>query len=356
MKKKSSVLSSYLEVRNLSKEYDNKIILKGLNFNIKSGEFVSILGPSGSGKSTILKILAGLEPMNSGEIFFENKLINKEPPYKRSFNIIFQNFALFPHMDVYENIAYGPRIKKWSKEVIDKEVDKLLKLVKLVDFKHASVDTLSGGQQQRVAIARALINKPKILLLDEALSALDPLHRKVMQVELKRIQKEVGITFILVTHDQNEALLISDRIILINQGQIKQIGDPIEIYNEPDDLWTATFIGKSNIIKDGIFVKNNFVKWDDKEFYCLDIDFGENEPVDIVLRPEDIKICFENKGFFNGVIISKSFQGVHWEVVFKADGSDRIYLVDTTINFIIGKRVAIQWDEDAIHVMWKEGE
>ncbi|XWW35034.1 ABC transporter ATP-binding protein [symbiont of Argiope bruennichi] len=341
-----------LEVLNISKEYFGKIILKSVDFYIKEKEFLTILGPSGSGKSTLLRIISGLEQPSAGSLIYEGIDIKNLPPYKRQFNTIFQNYALFPNFDVYDNISYGLKIKKLPEKEIEKKVLNILKLVDLEDYEDYSIDNLSGGQQQRVSLARGLVNDPKILLLDEALSALDALTRKKMQIELKNIQKQSNTTFLYVTHDQEEALIMSDRIIVMNDGVIEQIGTPEEIYNEPENKWVAKFIGKSNIIDDAIFIKDNLVFWDHNFFPCNDVNFGENEPVDVVIRPEDIVLKGKNQGFFNGIIINKVFQGIHFEYLIFSHG--RKYLADSTKNFELGKVVGLWFEKDDIHVMWKE--
>ncbi len=342
-----------LELRNIVKQYDGNVILKQISFNIKENEFITILGPSGCGKTTILNIINGLENPSSGNVIMEGKIINKITANKRNINTIFQNYALFDHLTVFNNIAYGPKIKKIKYDVYKKEVTKYLELVGLKGYEDKKISQLSGGQKQRVAIARALINKPKILLLDEPMSALDVKLRKKMQIELKKIQEEVGITFILITHDQDEALTLSDRIIVLNDGVIQQIGIPEEIYNDPENLWTALFIGDSNYIDNGTFVKDYLVKIDGKEYKCLDRGFGNNEKnIDIIIRPEDIVLSKKETGFFSGEILQCKFKGVHWEIIVKT--KYRNYLVHTTKQQEIASIVNLSWDEDAIHVMWKE--
>ena len=342
-----------LELRNIVKQYDGNVILKQISFNIKENEFITILGPSGCGKTTILNIINGLENPSSGNVIMEGKIINKIPANKRNVNTIFQNYALFDHLTVFNNIAYGPKIKKIKYDVYKKEVTKYLELVGLKGYEDKKISQLSGGQKQRVAIARALINKPQILLLDEPMSALDVKLRKKMQIELKKIQEEVGITFILITHDQDEALTLSDRIIVLNDGVIQQIGIPEEIYNDPENLWTALFIGDSNYIKDGTFVKDYLVEIDGKEYKCLDRGFGNDERnIDIIIRPEDIVLSKKEAGFFSGEILQCKFKGVHWEIIVKT--KHRNYLVHTTKQQEIASIVNLSWDEDAIHVMWKE--
>ena len=342
-----------LELRNISKQYDGKVILKGISVNIKEGEFVTLLGPSGCGKTTTLRLIGGFEKPDSGEMLFEGKNWLKVSANKREVNTVFQNYALFPHMNVFDNIAYGLKIKKKKFDFIKREVRCFLRLVGLDGFADARIESLSGGQQQRVALARALINRPRILLLDEPMSALDVKLRKKMQSELKALQEEIGITFILVTHDQEEALTLSDRIIVMNKGAIQQVGTPSEIYNEPENLWTAQFIGDSNIISDAIFVKDYLVKIDGKKFPCLDRGFGENEDrIDIIIRPEDIDIVAKGDGYFNGTVESLNFKGVHWEIVVAT--KHRKYLIHTTDHVEEESKVAVKWNPEDIHVMWKE--
>ncbi|WP_368486294.1 spermidine/putrescine ABC transporter ATP-binding protein [Spiroplasma sp. DGKH1] len=342
-----------LELRNISKQYDGKVILKGISVNIKEGEFVTLLGPSGCGKTTTLRLIGGFEKPDSGEMLFEGKNWLKVAANKREVNTVFQNYALFPHMNVFDNIAYGLKIKKKKFDFIKREVRRFLRLVGLDGFADARIESLSGGQKQRVALARALINRPRILLLDEPMSALDVKLRKKMQSELKALQEEIGITFILVTHDQEEALTLSDRVIVMNKGAIQQVGTPSEIYNEPENLWTAQFIGDSNIISDAIFVKDYLVKIDGKKFPCLDRGFGENEDrIDIIIRPEDIDIVPKGEGYFNGTVESLNFKGVHWEIVVAA--KHRKYLIHTTDHVEEESEVAVKWNPEDIHVMWKE--
>ena len=278
-----------IELKNISKQYEDNTVLDNLSLNIRKNEFVTLLGPSGCGKTTTLKIIAGFETADSGSIMFKNKDISDIPPYKRQLNTVFQKYALFPHMNVYENIAFGLKIKKLSKDEIDKKVKEMLRMVSLSGFEKRSIESLSGGQQQRVAIARALVNEPEVLLLDEPLGALDLKLRKEMQLELKKIQQELGITFIFVTHDQEEALTMSDTIVVMNKGVIQQKGTPEDIYNEPANAFVADFIGESNIL-DGVMVEDFKVIFADREFECVDKGFEPNEDIDVVIRPEDFKI------------------------------------------------------------------
>ncbi|ATQ35693.1 spermidine/putrescine ABC transporter ATP-binding protein [Mesoplasma entomophilum] len=348
--------NNILELRNVTKDYDGKVVLKGIDLNIKEGEFITLLGPSGCGKTTTLRIIAGFEKPNSGQIMFEGKDLLPIPINKRQFNTIFQSYALFPHLNVFDNIAFGLRTKKTKKDILQREVLKQIRQVGLEGFEDRNINDLSGGQKQRVAIARALVMKPKVLLLDEPLAALDVQLRQHMREELKRLQKEIGITFLMVSHDQEEALSISDRIVVMNQGAIQQIGTPEDIYNEPENLWVAKFVGQSNIIEDGIFVEDNKVKIDGKNFVCDDTNFGEDEKsIDIVIRPEDIEIKKTNTGYFNGTVINTVFKGVHWEVLVETT-KKRIWKIHTTHTFEIDDKVSIKWNDQAIHVMWKEVE
>ena len=278
-----------IEFRNIVKNFDGQIVLKGINLDIYENEFVTLLGPSGCGKTTLLRILGGFLDADEGSVIFDGEEISKKPPYERELNTVFQKYALFPHLSVYENIAFGLKIKKMSKDIIDQKVMKMLRLIGLEGFEDKNTTLLSGGQQQRVAIARALVNEPKVLLLDEPLAALDLKLRKEMQYELKRIQQEVGITFIFVTHDQEEALTMSDKIVVMNHGEILQVGSPQDIYNEPSNRFVANFIGESNILR-GVMLEDYKVRFDDITFDCVDFGFKENEPVDVVIRPEDIDI------------------------------------------------------------------
>lgn len=307
-------MEKLIEFRNIVKKFDGQTVLKGINLDINKNEFVTLLGPSGCGKTTLLRILGGFLEQDEGSVIFNGEEISKVPAYMRPINTVFQKYALFPHLNVYDNVAFGLRIKKMDEKLIEPKVNRMLELVGLDGFQKKDVTLLSGGQQQRVAIARALVNEPDVLLLDEPLSALDAKLRKEMQHELKRIQEEVGITFIFVTHDQEEALTMSDKIVVMKNGNIEQIGTPTEIYNEPTNRYVANFIGESNIL-DGVMKQDYLVHFDDKDFKCLDRDFKENEPVDVVVRPEDINIVRRNFGVLNGQVISTLFKGVHYEVI-----------------------------------------
>lgn len=339
-----------IQFKNIVKEFDGQLVLKGINLDIMENEFVTLLGPSGCGKTTLLRILGGFIEQTEGEVYFDGIEISKVPPYKREINTVFQRYALFPNMNVYDNVAFGLRIKKQSKEIIQQKVTKMLKLVGLEGYGNRDVTLLSGGQQQRVAIARALVNEPMVLLLDEPLGALDLKLRKEMQLELKKIHKEVGITFIYVTHDQEEALTMSDKIVVLNEGEIQQIGTPTDIYNEPENKFVARFIGESNII-DGVMLDDYRVTFMGKEFECVDYGFHDNENVDIVIRPEDLDIVPMEKGKLIGVIKSVLFKGVHYEIVVTVNGRD--ILVHTTDISEVGKEVGLDFFPEDIHVMSK---
>lgn len=339
---------SLIEIINLSKEFDGEIVLKEINLTIKENEFVTLLGPSGCGKTTILRILAGFETPTTGDIIFEEKSIVQILPNKRHINTVFQKYALFPHLNVFENIAFGLRIKKMKEQDIIQKVKKMLKLVKLENFEHRSVNRLSGGQQQRVAIARALVNEPKVLLLDEPLAALDLKLRQDMQYELKEMQKEIGITFIYVTHDQEEALTMSDTIVVLNNGLIQQIGTPLDIYNEPKNRFVANFIGESNIIS-GIMIDDFKVKFENYVFDCVDRGFHFNEPVEVVIRPEDLRIIKKDNAPMVGVVESIIFKGVHYEICVIVNGKE--YVIHTTKTASIGDIVGLTVEPEDIHVM-----
>ena len=309
-----------IEFKNIVKSFDGQVVLKGINLTINENEFVTLLGPSGCGKTTLLRILGGFLDQDEGTVIFDGECIDHIPPYKREINTVFQRYALFPHMNVYDNIAFGLRIKKLGEDIITSKVNRMLSLVNLEGFEKRNVTLLSGGQQQRVAIARALVNEPNVLLLDEPLGALDLKLRKEMQRELKRIQQEVGITFIYVTHDQEEALTMSDKIVVMNAGEIVQMGTPLEIYNEPFNRYVARFIGESNIM-DGIMLEDYKVKIDDRIFKCVDFGFREKEEVDVLIRPEDVILRPKNapaedgrKANLRGTVKSVLFKGVHYEI------------------------------------------
>ena len=339
-----------IEIKNVSKTYGDNTVLKNLSLNIRKNEFLTLLGPSGCGKTTTLKILAGFESGDSGKVLFNGEDISNLPPYKRQLNTVFQKYALFPHMNVYENIAFGLKIKKVSKNEIDKKVSEMLKLVALEGFEKRSIDSLSGGQQQRVAIARALVNEPKVLLLDEPLGALDLKLRKEMQSELKRIQQRLGITFIFVTHDQEEALTMSDTIVVMNKGVIQQMGSPEDIYNEPANAFVADFIGESNIVN-GTMLEDLKVEFCDHVFTCVDKGFNTNEAVDVVIRPEDIEIISPEKGMITGKVNSVKFKGVHYEI--EVIENEHKWIVHNIKNAEIGAMVGLNISPESIHIMRK---
>ncbi len=337
-----------IEIKNLTKNFSDQQVLKGIDLNIYENEFLTLLGPSGCGKTTILRILSGFEEPSDGQILFKGVDISKIPPYKREVNTVFQKYALFPFLNVYDNVAFGLNLKKMDEKIIENKVSKMLELVGLTGFEKRNVTRLSGGQQQRVAIARALVNEPKVLLLDEPLSALDAKLRKGMQAELKKIQKEVGITFIFVTHDQEEALSMSDTIVVMNEGVIQQIGSPQDIYNEPENRFVADFIGESNIIE-GTMIRDCLVAFDGVEWECVDKGFKKNEDIEVVLRPEDLNIVKPKNGKVSGKIISKVFMGVHYEYIIQTP--TRNYYVHTTQDYEIGKMVGLTIDPFDIQVM-----
>ena len=334
-----------IELKNISKNFEDQQVLKGIDLNIYENEFLTLLGPSGCGKTTLLRIIGGFEEPSNGQLIFDGKDISKVPPYKREVNTVFQKYALFPFLNVADNIAFGLNLKKMDKDVIEKKVSRMLELVGLKGFEKRDVTLLSGGQQQRVAIARALVNEPKVLLLDEPLGALDAKLRKDMQTELKKIQKEVGITFIFVTHDQEEALSMSDTIVVLNDGVIQQIGTPMDIYNEPQNRFVAEFIGESNIIE-GNMIKDCLVNFDGIDWECVDKGFKDNEDIEVVLRPEDMDVVEPEAGKVSGTIISKVFMGVHYEYLVETK-------VHTTENYEIGKKVGLTIDPFDIQVMHK---
>ena len=340
-----------ISLKDVVVEFDGQRILKGINLDIHDEEFVTFLGPSGCGKTTTLRIIGGFVEPNSGDIFFDGKKINGVPPYKRNVNTVFQRYALFPHLNVFDNVAFGLNIKKMDKKQISTKVREMLKLVGLVGFENRNINQLSGGQQQRVAIARALVNEPKVLLLDEPLGALDLKLRKEMQTELMRIQKSLKITFIYVTHDQEEALTMSDTIVVMNQGYIQQMGSPEQIYNEPENAFVADFIGESNIV-DGLMIHDELVEIFGAKFACVDKGFGTNQPVDVVIRPEDIDLVKPEEGTLQGIVTHLIFKGVHYEMeVTTPDGYE--WLVHSTDMFPVGEKVGIHVDPFDIQIMNK---
>ena len=339
-----------IRLRDLCMAFDDELVLDHINLYINDSEFLTLLGPSGCGKTTTLRIIGGFTTPTSGDVTFDGVRINDVPPHKRQLTTVFQKYALFPFLNVADNIAFGLNLKKMDKDVIEKKVSRMLELVGLKGFEKRDVTLLSGGQQQRVAIARALVNEPKVLLLDEPLGALDAKLRKDMQTELKKIQKEVGITFIFVTHDQEEALSMSDTIVVLNDGVIQQIGTPMDIYNEPQNRFVAEFIGESNIIE-GNMIKDCLVNFDGIDWECVDKGFKDNEDIEVVLRPEDMDVVEPEAGKVSGTIISKVFMGVHYEYL--VETKNRNYKVHTTENYEIGKKVGLTIDPFDIQVMHK---
>ena len=343
-------MENIVSLKDIVVTFDGEQILNHINLDIKDKEFVTLLGPSGCGKTTTLRIIGGFLEPDSGMVTFEGKKINGLPPYKRNVNTVFQRYALFPHLNVYDNIAFGLRVKKMGEREIRKRVSEMLELVNLRGYEKRNITRLSGGQQQRVAIARALVNQPKVLLLDEPLGALDLKLRKEMQIELKRIQQSLEITFIYVTHDQEEALTMSDTVVVMNHGNIQQIGTPVDIYNEPENAFVADFIGESNIIP-GIMLKDCLVEISGREFVCVDKGFGNNTPVDVVIRPEDITLTFPENAKITGVVTSVTFKGVHYEMVVEA--YDFHWLIQSTRSAELGSAVGITFGPDDIHIMHK---
>ncbi len=339
-----------IDLKNISVSFDGEQILKSINLYIRDGEFITFLGPSGCGKTTTLRIVAGFLEPDSGDVIFDGKKINGVPPHKREVNTIFQRYALFPHLNVAENIAFGLKLKKMPKDKIDKKVAEMLALVNLKGFENRNINSLSGGQQQRVAIARALAVDPKVLLLDEPLGALDLKLRKDMQNELKKIQQSLGITFIYVTHDQEEALSMSDTIVVMDSGKIQQIGTPTDIYNEPKNAFVADFIGESNIV-DGIMKQDRLVEFSGHVFDCLDGGFGKNEPVDVVVRPEDVDVVPVSEGMLTGKVTSVTFKGVHYEIIVDIGGF--LWMIQSTDIQYEGSEIGLMIEPDAIHIMKK---
>ncbi len=339
-----------ISLENIAISFDGEKVLDDLNLRISDGEFVTLLGPSGCGKTTTLRIIGGFVTPDSGDVFFNGARVNDVPAYKRRVNTIFQRYALFPHMNVYENVAFGLRVQKKSGSEIRRRVEEMLEMVNLKGFDKRSVGTLSGGQQQRVAIARALANHPSVLLLDEPLAALDLKLRKDMQAELKNIQKSLGITFIYVTHDQEEALSMSDTVVVMDGGKIQQIGTPQDIYNEPLNAFVADFIGESNIL-DGIMHEDYLVEFFGRKFRCLDAGFAPGEAVDVVIRPEDIDIVEPEKGDLRGTITSVTFKGVHYETIVDFKGFK--WMIQTTDFHPEGSRIGIVLNPEDIHIMKK---
>ena len=343
-------MKKIIELKNVSKSFDGEVVLDSINLDIYDNEFLTLLGPSGCGKTTTLRLIGGFETADEGDIIFMGENINDVPPHKRNVNTVFQRYALFPHLNVYENVAFPLREKRVAKGEIDRQVREMLALVALTGFEHRSVTSLSGGQQQRVAIARALISRPKVLLLDEPLAALDLKLRKDMQQELKKIQKATGITFVFVTHDQEEALSMSDTVVVMSEGRIQQIGTPIDIYNEPENAFVADFIGESNIV-DGIMLADKRVAFSGHVFDCVDAGFEKREPVDVVIRPEDVDIVSEEKGMLRGVVTSVTFLGVHYEIIVDINGFK--WMIQTTDFVDVDEHIGLYIEPDAIHIMHK---
>ena len=339
-----------IRLRDLCMAFDDELVLDHINLYINDSEFLTLLGPSGCGKTTTLRIIGGFTTPTSGDVTFDGVRINDVPPHKRQINTVFQKYALFPHLDVFENIAFGLRIAKVPAEEIEERVTEMLGVVSLKGFEHRKITQLSGGQQQRVAIARALVNRPKVLLLDEPLGALDLRLRKDMQIELKRIQQQMGITFIYVTHDQEEALTMSDTVVVMDKGRIQQIGTPEDIYNEPKNAFVADFIGESNILN-GTMVRDNVVKMYGKEFPCVDGGFAPNEPVDVVIRPEDIDIVPMEHGQLVGTVTNVTFKGMQYDIIVDFRGFK--WLIQTTDHSPVGARIGVKIDPDGFHIMKK---
>ena len=339
-----------IDLTDVSKAFDGETVLDHINLQIHDKEFVTLLGPSGCGKTTTLRIIGGFETPDTGDVQFDGKSVKDVPPHKRPVNTVFQRYALFPHLNVFENVAFGLRLKKTPEATIREKVKEILSLVNLKGFERRKVSTLSGGQQQRVAIARALVNEPEVLLLDEPLGALDLKLRKDMQNELKKIQKATGITFIYVTHDQEEALSMSDTVVVMANGQIQQIGSPTDIYNEPENAFVADFIGESNIV-DGIMLDDYKVRFSGHTFECVDKGFEKNQKVDVVVRPEDVDVVTPDKGMLQGTVTSVTFKGVHWEIIVDIGGFK--WMIQTTDFVAEGEHIGLFIEPEAIHIMNK---
>ncbi len=342
--------NTIISLKDITVSYDGEQVLGGFNLDIHDGEFVTLLGPSGCGKTTVLRTIAGFIRPDAGDVFFNDKNITKLPPHKREVNTIFQKYALFPHLNVYENIAFGMRLKGRGEKEIRQKVQEMLAMVNLTGYAHRGIGQLSGGQQQRVAIARALANEPKVLLLDEPLGALDLKLRKDMQIELKKIQQCTGITFVFVTHDQEEALSMSDTVVVMDGGVIQQIGSPTDIYNEPQNAFVADFIGESNIL-DGIMLEDYSVRFAGHSFHCLDSGFGRNTPVDVVIRPEDIKVVEPDSTLIVGDVTAVTFKGVHYEMIVDVAGFK--WMIQSTQCREVGDHIGLALTPDDIHVMRK---
>ena len=340
-------------VEHVSKFFGDKAVLNDVNLSVRKGEFVTILGPSGCGKTTLLRLIAGFQTASEGVITIAGKDITQTPPHKRPVNTVFQKYALFPHLNVFNNIAFGLKLKKMPATTIEKKVKQALRMVGMTDYEYRDVDSLSGGQQQRVAIARAIVNEPEVLLLDEPLAALDLKMRKDMQMELKEMHQKLGITFIYVTHDQEEALTMSDRVVVMNHGVIQQVGSPTDIYNEPVNAFVADFIGESNII-DGVMLEDCKVEFCGRTFECVDKGFEKNAPVDVVIRPEDLKIVYAGDGLLQGVVESIVFKGVHYEMMVRTQFFT--FMVHSTMAESVGKTVGLSVIPFDIHIMHKSAE
>ena len=339
-----------ISLKGISKSFDGETVLDNMDLEIHNKEFITLLGPSGCGKTTTLRIIGGFETPDEGDVYFGGTRINDVPPYERQVNTVFQKYALFPHLNVFDNIAFGLRLRKTPDQEIKTKVKDMLKMVNLKGFERRRVETLSGGQQQRVAIARALINQPKVLLLDEPLAALDLKLRKDMQNELKNIQHQTGITFIFVTHDQEEALSMSDTVVVMANGRIQQIGSPTDIYNEPVNAFVADFIGESNIL-DGVMAEDYKARFAGHLFSCVDKGFDKNEAVDIVVRPEDVDVVDPEKGMLRGLVTGVTFKGVHYEIIVDVSGFK--WMIQSTDYVAEGQTIGLSIDPDAIHVMKK---
>ena len=339
-----------IRLRNLCMAFDDELVLDNINLYINDSEFLTLLGPSGCGKTTTLRIIGGFTTPTSGDVTFDGVRINDVPPHKRQINTVFQKYALFPHLDVYDNIAFGLKVAKLPKDEIDRKVTEMLEIVSLKGYENRNINSLSGGQQQRVAIARALVNQPKVLLLDEPLGALDLRLRKDMQNELKRIQQATGITFIYVTHDQEEALSMSDTVVVMDKGRIQQIGKPEDIYNEPKNAFVADFIGESNIL-DGVMLADYKVKFFGRTFTCVDKGFEPNEAVDVVIRPEDIDIVPPEQGHLVGTVSSVTFKGLNYDIIVDFRGFK--WLIQTTDFHAEGSTIGILLNPEDIHIMHK---
>ncbi|EEN75839.1 polyamine ABC transporter, ATP-binding protein [Enterococcus faecalis TX1322] len=343
------VRNHVISFENVVKQFDDEPVLKNVSFEIEEGKFYTLLGPSGCGKTTILRIIAGFNDVTSGDVYFDGKRINDVPANKRQVNTVFQDYALFPHMNVFDNVAFGLKIKKLSKAEIEKKVKEALRLVQLPGYETREISEMSGGQRQRVAIARAIVNEPKVLLLDEPLSALDLKLRTAMQYELRDLQQRLGITFIFVTHDQEEALAMSDEIFVMNKGHIVQSGTPVDIYDEPINHFVADFVGESNIV-DGVMLEDNLVSFVGKKFECVDSGMRKNEPVEVVLRPEDLTITTLEKGKLTVTVDTQLFRGVHYEIIcFDEQGNE--WMVHSTRKAKEGAQVGLSFEPEDIHVM-----